>query len=119
MFDIGFSELVVILVVALIVIGPERLPKVARTLGFLLGRVQRYVTRVKVDIQREMNLAEFEKAQAEMKEAARTLERSVSTQALKVQQEVNSIAAAAPALPDAQPEDGAADARAASPAKLQ
>ena len=54
MFDIDFSELVVIVVVALIVIGPERLPKVARTLGHLWGRAQRYVNGVKADISRDM-----------------------------------------------------------------
>ena len=54
MFDIGFSEIVVIGVVALIVIGPERLPKVARTLGHMFGRLQRYVNEVKADINREM-----------------------------------------------------------------
>ena len=58
MFDIGFSELLVIAVVALIVIGPERLPKVARTVGHLIGRMQRYVNDVKADISREMELDE-------------------------------------------------------------
>ena len=61
MFDIGFSELIVIAVVALIVIGPERLPKVARTLGHLLGRAQRYVSDVKSDINREIQLDELKK----------------------------------------------------------
>jgi Tat protein translocase TatB subunit len=64
MFDIGFSEIVVIAVVALIVIGPERLPKVARTLGHLFGRMQRYVNDVKADISREMELDELRKLQA-------------------------------------------------------
>ena len=61
MFDIGFSELLVIAIVALIVIGPERLPKVARTLGHLFGRMQRYVNDVKADITREMELEELRK----------------------------------------------------------
>ena len=56
MFDIGFSELLVIGVVALIVIGPERLPRVARTIGHLMGRMQRYVADVKADIDREVEL---------------------------------------------------------------
>src|SRR5262249_15870907 len=56
MFDIGFSELLVIGVVALIVIGPERLPRVARTVGVLAGRLQRYVADVKADINREIEL---------------------------------------------------------------
>ena len=55
MFDISFSEIVVIAVVALVVVGPERLPKVARTLGYLFGRAQRYIADVKSDIQREMD----------------------------------------------------------------
>ena len=77
MFDISFSELFVIGVVALVVIGPERLPKVARTLGLLLGRAQRYVNDVKSDINREMQLDELKKLQAEVSESARTLENSV------------------------------------------
>ena len=63
MFDIGFSEIVVIGVVALVVIGPERLPKTARTLGHLFGRLQRYVNDVKADINREMELEELRKLQ--------------------------------------------------------
>ena len=59
MFDIGFSELMVIGIVALLVLGPERLPKVARTTGHLLGRLQRYVADVKSDINREMQLDEL------------------------------------------------------------
>ena len=61
MFDIGFSELVVIGLVALIVIGPERLPRVARTIGHLAGRLQRYVADVKADINREVELDELRK----------------------------------------------------------
>jgi sec-independent protein translocase protein TatB len=77
MFDIGFSELMVIGIVALLVIGPERLPKVARTLGHLLGRAQRYVNDVKSDINREMQLDELRKLQAQVSESARSLESSV------------------------------------------
>jgi sec-independent protein translocase protein TatB len=77
MFDIGFSELMVIGVVALIVIGPERLPKVARTLGHLLGRAQRYVNDVKSDINREIQLDELKKLQSQVTESARALEDSV------------------------------------------
>ena len=77
MFDIGFSELIVIGVVALIVIGPERLPKVARTLGLLLGRAQRYVNDVKSDISREMQLDELRKLQSQVTDSARELESSM------------------------------------------
>lgn len=66
MFDFGFSELLLIAVVALIVIGPERLPKVARTAGLLLGRLRRYVNDVKADISREMQLDELKKMQQEL-----------------------------------------------------
>lgn len=77
MFDIGFSELIVIAIVALVVIGPERLPKVARTLGHLLGRAQRYVNDVKSDINREIQLDELKKLQSQVTESARSLESSV------------------------------------------
>ena len=77
MFDIGFSELIVIGIVALIVIGPERLPKVARTIGLLLGRAQRYVSDVKSDINREIQLDELKKLQSQVTESARELESSV------------------------------------------
>jgi len=83
MFDIGFSEILVIAVVALIVIGPERLPGVARTLGHLFGRMQRYVNDVKADIQREVDLDELKKLRENVEESARSIEQSVN-------QEVNS-----------------------------
>src|SRR5688500_7923173 len=81
MFDIGFSEILVIAVVALIVIGPERLPKVARTLGHLFGRMQRYVTQVKSDIHRAMELAELGKVKREFETAARSFASDVQAQA--------------------------------------
>ena len=80
MFDIGFSEIVVIAVVALIVIGPERLPKVARTVGHLLGRMQHYVNDVKSDISREMEIEDLRKLQESMQDTARSIEQSVSTE---------------------------------------
>jgi len=81
MFDIGFSELVLIGVVALIVIGPERLPKAARTMGHLFGRLQRYVNDVKSDIGREIELDELRKLQKEVQSAAQDLKSSVETAA--------------------------------------
>jgi twin arginine-targeting protein translocase TatB len=65
MFDVGFSEMLVIGIVALVVIGPERLPRVARTLGVLFGRMQRYVSQVKADINREMEAADLGKVKSE------------------------------------------------------
>ena len=79
MFDVGFSELMVVGVVALVVIGPERLPKVAKTVGHLLGRAQRYVSDVKGDIQREFELDELRKMRTEMEATARSFETSVAT----------------------------------------
>jgi sec-independent protein translocase protein TatB len=78
MFDVGFSELVVIALVALIVIGPERLPRVARTIGALLGRAQRYVNDVKADIQREVNLDELKDIKSTFQDAAKSVEQSVN-----------------------------------------
>jgi len=77
MFDISFSELAVIGVVALVVIGPERLPKVARTVGHLMGRAQRYVNDVKADIQREIELDEFRNLKQTMDDAAAELNTSM------------------------------------------
>ena len=91
MFDIGFSEIVVIAVVALIVIGPERLPKAARTLGHLFGRLQRYVNDVKQDISREMELDELRKLQQQVQSAARDIETSVSSAAQDFEQSAQSI----------------------------
>ena len=77
MFDISFTEIMVISVVALIVVGPERLPKLARTLGYLLGRMRHYVGGVKNDIQREMEAEELNELHASVQKAAHTIENSV------------------------------------------
>jgi sec-independent protein translocase protein TatB len=90
-FDIGFSEIVVIAVVALIVIGPERLPKVARTLGHMFGRLQRYVNEVKADINREMELDELRKLRSEVQTAARDIEQSVTHAAREMESGVRSV----------------------------
>ncbi len=89
--------MLVVAVVALIVIGPERLPKVARTLGHLFGRMQRYVNDVKSDISREMELEELRKLQATVEDAARAIETSVTTQISSTESELNKVAADASA----------------------
>ena len=89
MFDVGFSELVVIGLVALIVIGPERLPKVARTAGLLLGRLQRYVNDVKADISREMQLDELKKLQEQMKDQVQAMESTVTQEMSAVEASLN------------------------------
>jgi sec-independent protein translocase protein TatB len=93
MFDIGFSELLVIGVVALIVIGPERLPRVARTLGHLAGRMQRYVADVKADINREMELEELRKMRDSVQQAASSMESSFQAEVTKTESELNAAAA--------------------------
>lgn len=98
MFDIGFSEMMVIAVVALVVIGPEKLPKVARTLGHLFGRMQRYVNNVKSDINREMALDDLRQLQTTMQDTARSFEQSVTSEVKSAETGLNQIAAD---LPDA------------------
>ena len=93
MFDVGISEIMVIAVVALIVLGPEKLPKTARTLGHLFGRLQRYVSDVKADINRELQLEELKKLQAEVKTAATDFQSSVSSVAEDVQSNVRAVEA--------------------------
>ncbi len=95
MLDIGFSELMVIGVVALVVIGPERMPKVARTAGILLGRMQRYVAGVKADISREMEefeqLKDLKNLRSEIESAGSEIESGLRKNMADAQSEVNSI----------------------------
>jgi sec-independent protein translocase protein TatB len=93
MFDIGFSELLLIGVVALVVIGPERLPRVARTLGHLFGRLQRYVTQVKSDINREMDLADLKSAKTEFESAARSFQQDIETKAAETERDIRDVQA--------------------------
>jgi sec-independent protein translocase protein TatB len=85
-FDIGLSEFFIIGVIALVVLGPERLPKVARTVGQTIGKLQRYVAQVKSDINREMDTAELGKIKAEIENAGRTLKSEVEGHAQQVEQ---------------------------------
>ena len=89
MFDIAFSELILIALVALVVIGPERLPRVARTAGHLLGRLQRYVSDVKTDINREIQLDELKKMQQQVEDSARDLESSVTQEFTSMENTLN------------------------------
>jgi sec-independent protein translocase protein TatB len=85
-FDISFTELMLVGVVALIVIGPEKLPKVARTVGHLLGRAQRYVNDVKGDIQREVEIDELRKMKQEMESAAQSVQSSFTKTESEIRQ---------------------------------
>jgi sec-independent protein translocase protein TatB len=98
LFDVGFSELMVIAVVALIVIGPERLPRVARTMGHLFGRLQRYVNDVKADIQREMELEELRKFKSTVEDAARSVQDTVQSEVAKTETELDAVAKSADPL---------------------
>lgn len=91
MLDMSFSEIAVIGVVALVVLGPERLPKVARTAGHLFGRLQRYVATVKADINREMDTSELAKIKQEVQDAAKSFEQSVQKAASGVEKEAATI----------------------------
>ena len=92
MFDVGFSEMLVIGLVALIVIGPERLPRVARTLGILAGRLQRYVADVKADINREVELEELRKMKDSVQQAADNIQNSVQGELSKAESDLNAAA---------------------------
>ena len=94
MFDIAFSELLVIGVVALIVIGPEKLPKVARTLGALMGRMQRYVSTVKADVKRELDVQELHKIQDAVQQDAAAVASEMSQEAQQFQAPVTEAAQA-------------------------
>jgi sec-independent protein translocase protein TatB len=91
MFDIGFGEMVVCAIVALVVIGPEKLPRVARTLGHLFGRLQRYVAQVKSDIHREMEAADLGKVKTEFENAARSFQTEVEASARETEREVQEM----------------------------
>lgn len=93
MFDFGFTELMFIALVALIVVGPKRLPKVARTAGHMLGRLQRYVSDVKSDISREMQLEDLKKLQQQVERQARDLEKSVRSEMNQVEGDLKKSAA--------------------------
>lgn len=93
MFDIGFSEMGIIAVVALIVLGPERLPKVARQAGQWISKLQRYVSDVKSDINRQMELDELRRMQSEVQKAASGIESAVKSAVDETQSQLDSISA--------------------------
>ncbi len=90
MIDIGLSKMALIGAVALIVIGPEKLPRVARTVGTLLGKAQRYVADVKAEVNRSMELDELRKMKDTVEGAARDVEQSIQTSASDFQKDMES-----------------------------
>jgi sec-independent protein translocase protein TatB len=92
MIDLGIEKMMVIGAVALIVIGPEKLPRVARTVGTLLGKAQRYVADVKAEVNRSIELEELKKMKEEVETAARDVETSIRTGASDIERELNTAA---------------------------
>ncbi|WP_019883220.1 MULTISPECIES: Sec-independent protein translocase protein TatB [unclassified Methylophilus] len=92
MFEVGFSEIIVIVVVALIVIGPDKLPKLARTYGLLYGRVQRYISGVKQDIDRQVALDTMKKATADAQQKLLSMQASL----MEVHAEIEDMVIAQP-----------------------
>lgn len=92
MFDFGFSEMMIVGVVALIVLGPERLPLVARKTGEWIGKAQRFVAQVKSDIDRETELSELKRIQDEAKNLANDVKSTVESQASSIESSVKSVA---------------------------
>ena len=90
MLELSFGKMMIIAVVALIVLGPEKLPKVARTLGHLLGRARSYANQVKQDIDREMQMDELKKLQQAAQDAAKSFETAVNDAGRSVEQEASS-----------------------------
>lgn len=91
MFDIAFTEMVIMAVIALLVVGPERLPKLARTVGQWAGKLQRYVNDVKSDLNKQMELEELRNIKSEVTAAARDLEGSFKSTIEETQKDFDEL----------------------------
>lgn len=89
MIDFDLSKLALISAVALVVIGPEKLPKVARVAGSMLGRVQRYISDVKAEVSREMEIEELRKMQRDIEDAGQTISQDIATVENQIHASVN------------------------------
>jgi sec-independent protein translocase protein TatB len=96
MLDLGLSKMVLIGAVALIVIGPEQLPRVARTVGTLLGRAQRYVNEVKAEVNRAMDIDELKHMKDTVEQAGHEVERGFRQAGASFEQEMRSVASTSP-----------------------
>ncbi len=103
MLDLGIEKLALIGVVALIVIGPEKLPRVARTVGTLLGKAQRYVNDVKAEVNRSMELDELRKMKTTVEDAARDVEHSIHTGASEFEKQFSGSGETLSALAEPEP----------------
>lgn len=106
MIDIGLSKMMIVAGIALVVIGPERLPRVARTVGTLLGRAQRYVADVKAEVSRSIELEDLQKARRDFETAARNVHDSVQSGLNDVNGEVQSALDGAESSPQDSSVDG-------------
>jgi len=91
MFDISFFEMFVIALIALLVVGPERLPKVARTLGHLWGRAQRYVNGIKADMTRDLALDELRELKQKVQEQAQSTKSALNLVSSELTQQVDQL----------------------------
>ena len=105
MFDIGLSEMAVLAVVALVVLGPERLPKVARQAGLWMSKLRRYVDDVKSDINRQMELTELRNLQTQVTDAARDLKSSVESGVAEAQSQFSEVQQSLQSEPTPPPTD--------------
>jgi sec-independent protein translocase protein TatB len=103
MFDFSFGELVMIGAVALIVLGPERLPRVARAFGEMLGKAQRYVTQVRADFQREIELADLKRIQEEAQKATAAIDSSFKDMAASLNETARQASAEVSAISETSP----------------
>ncbi len=104
MFDIAFSEVVIVMLVALVVIGPERLPKVARNIGRVWGQVQRYVHRVKSDIENDLALEDARQMQSRIHQEIDAAGKSLREDGKTLEQHILQARHRMQAIPEAQPD---------------
>ena len=103
MIDFGFDKLALIGAVALIVIGPEKLPRVARTVGHMLGKAQRYVADVKAEVSRSIELDELKKMKTTFEDAAREVEKTVHDEVQQTHDSLQSAWSELPPVPGVEP----------------
>jgi sec-independent protein translocase protein TatB len=101
--DFGFDKIALIGAVALIVIGPEKLPRVARTVGHLVGKAQRYVADVKAEVNRSIELEDLKKMKTEFEDAARNVHQSVTKEIHQTSAELEKSWSDATSLPSGSP----------------
>jgi len=110
MFDMGFTEMMLIGIVALIVIGPERLPGVARTAGKYFGRLKRFMTSVKADVEQELRADELREILAQQQRELNTLKDSIADAGKEIEKETSAVGAALAGDPDQSPQAAGQDA---------